>query len=247
MKEGYTKKLYWGKWSHKAVVKLCQTNDAKMATLIQYKKDRTELRKFMTDLGLEFKTLESTTWVDSVPNPSPRRGWSAPTYLYVKDNFLTVYFKDASVLDKLLADKKFGPMITYVEKPFSEGHLEALEVERMVVRKTLWWDRYRYAARMKSVPAAYAGYSPFKVNPLKDEIRDWIQEQLIKACKRVEGVDYKLNESGYYATTIHLYFVHAQDAMMFRLAFGQHIKHNERIKLMSELKDAPQVETNETD
>jgi hypothetical protein len=240
VKEGYTKKLYWGKWSHKVTLNLGQTDEDKPSTQTAMKKTLKSTMDFLKATGEEFKTLSTYTYSQSTKTSDKR--WQSYHSYYLVNNSLTLYFKSAQLLKDLLADKKLGGIVTYVEKPFSDGHLEALEVERMVVRKTLWWDRYRYAARLKPQARNY-GFPRVECE-LEQDIRQWIDDQLIKACKRYEDVDYRFTSSGYYKTVMHLYFAHASDAMMFRLAFGQHVKHNERIKLLSELKDTPQELSN---
>lgn len=240
MKEGYTRKLYWGKWSHKLVMSLGRTDDSKLDTLTKYKKDRTALLRWMKSNGHEYKTMETYRVVD-LHEDTQMGYYDRYRYNYVKDHTLTLYFKDAQLLKSVLGHHTYGPRVSYVEKPFSEGHLEALEVEKMVVRRTLWWDKYRYAARLKPQPRNTSW--PRKPCEIEAGIRKWIDDQLYQACGRLEDVDYKFTSSGYYKNTMHFYFAHAQDAMMFRLAFGEHVKHNERIKLMSELKDAPSEAT----
>lgn len=234
MKEGYTRKLYWGKWTHKVTLLLGRVDEGKVTTETKYKKVRSKLKAFLKDNVDAVKTLETEAYVSSRRAPTPDDRYYYPNYIYVRDKYITVYFKDANLLSKLQDDPKIGKMITYVEKPFNDSHLEALEVERMVVRKTLWYDKYRYAARMKPYQRTYG--PSHTLNPgLPEDIEDWLDDQLIKSCGRREGRDFKIQKSGYYVSTLHYYFAHAQDAMMFRLAWGQYIKQNERIKLMSEL------------
>lgn len=233
MKTGYTKKLYWAKWSHKVTLSLGQVDEDKPSTQAAVKKTLKSVMDFLKASEEEYKTLSTYTYA---PNTKKTTRWQTYHNYYLVNHTLTLYFKSAELLEDLLADKKLGSLVTYVEKPFSDGHLEALEVDRLVVRKTLWWDRYRFAARLKPQTRNY-GF-PREECKLGQDIRDWIDEQLIKACKRYEDVDYRFTSSGYYKTAMHLYFAHAQDAMMFRLAFGEHVKHNERIKLISELEDS---------
>lgn len=242
MKEGYTKKLYWGKWSHKAIILLGKVDGGKAETEVKVRAARKSFRAFLKKHLPECKTLSTSQWKQSYQTKVADGYYSYSGYHYVNvyEESLTVYFNDAAFLDVLKKDKTWGKALTYVEKPFNDAHVQALEVDKLVVRKTLWFDKYRYAARSKSFPATYTTIGgSWRLGPQPDvnAIMTWVDEQLIKELGRREGEDFKVSQTGYYQVAVNLYFKHANDAMMYRLAFGQQLKSTERIKLISELEE----------
>jgi hypothetical protein len=236
MKEAHTSKLYWKIWTHKVTINLGDTvyknselSNEERALNLQENTNRKEVLAFVKSMeNLDFKSLESSETLYRIYPDNI--GLNAYNGYGVRSNCrLNLYFKDAKMLDALL-ESRFSDLIIYVEKPFNDAHLIALEKEKSIVRTSLWHQKYRY--RMRSKHRQYSHYGA-KINAINKEIDDWLHENLVKSRKRVVGQDFKILESNYLPPCY--YFAHADDAMFFRLTWGAEMKSVERIKLISEL------------
>lgn len=236
MKELYTRKLYWGKWTHKITLDLGEYSSSRDEDRLKLVVQRKKALTWIKGLTSEFKTLEASSFSRSAPSI----GSNYSTYLYkgheyFYNNSITIFFKDESIIDKAKSDHYWKSKIKNIEKPYNGAHLKAIEKEKLVVRKTLLFDRYRFVARMKPVNRDWDFNTGSYTNaPLQNEMEKWI---LGKFGTLNLPEKFKYTTSGYYNAAPSLYFTDANDAMLFRLTFGQDMKVFERVKLYSELDD----------
>ena len=205
MQESFIQKLYYGKFTHKAVIK-CRNHRGKVTQPTGEVVEWLMAKKFKKD---EWKGLHT---------------WERTGYRY------TVYFKGEDVL-KFLIDQITEEFIVSTEKPMSTEHLKVLETEKVVTRRKLFYDKYRFAVRVS--PKRQAGV--WKSEAVQ-EMCEWCQENFGAAGDRYT-MTYHSNAS--------FFFRDANDVMLFKLSHHD-IKTTERVMLFSEIPtEQPQKEISE--
>lgn len=225
MIETYTQKLYYKKWDHKVVLRVSHEWHSRHSQVKRKSANSTVLLDFV-DQHMEqdqYRSLESTTW-------------SGRHYTMFK----TIFFKDPKLLDLLKG--KFEHAIESIEKPMDAKHQEALQTERCIIRKKLFYDTYRYAMRIKTsntYPASQSRYKTF------DELEKWVKLKQAQVGRPTRD-HFRINREW----NMTVFFTDAQDAMLFRLSWPDNIDRVDRIKLLSEVtenekSDAEQAPTSE--
>jgi hypothetical protein len=215
MKETYTSKLYWKKWTHKVTFKLGQDKAPYLASMSANTKikrlEKRILKAVSNRVDKAYKRLATSDRVYA--HPEVGNYWR---YSYEYRHYITIYFNDGELLNDL--KDQFKDQITAIERPENEAHKEALlSGDKIVIREKLFYNRYRFVMRLGRAD--------------RNEITKWLDENLRKNKGRVWSHDMML--SGYWNQSI--FFAHAEDAMLFKLSYSNTLVSSDRIKLLSEL------------
>lgn len=155
---------------------------------------------------------------------------------YGFDSNTVVFFKDATIFEKLQAE--FPDQIASVERPKNEDHFRAVSVERYVVRPTLFYGKYRCRITLKSNKVSRRDSYWSRVNrtedaPKKrwDEMEKWIKQYMARMGRNDTDNVY-VNPASWEPI---IFFANPADAAMFKLTWGDDIRDFQRAKLTSEL------------
>lgn len=244
MKETHTTKLYWKKWSHKLVISLGFEDNQFRKFLTDINQVERNIKKLLNSSSKEHRFLRTIEYrnsdIEDYLKKNPRNTNYSPVY----HHRLTIFFKDPEVFD-LIKNSGLSHSLILHEKPVSANHLKALETEKCVVRKTLWFEKYRYCVRGKKRHGNFI-FNPkngrYEMDYTDDykEMMTWFEEQFVKGKSRVADKDFSIKEvSSYYdGSKVNIFFAHAEDVMEFKLTWPDKIKALERIKLLSEIDDS---------
>lgn len=217
MKELFTSKLYYGKFTHRVVISCTFSrnppNRIPYFDVFDFVKANLEAKKYRTRYDGSTHHRRDGNRRRSV------RG------------AISIYFKDEAFLERLL--EKYQEIdIVSVERPLNSAHTEVLETERVLVRKTLFHNKYRYCIRTNSIrkPGMY-NYSRSHI----EEMYLWHKETFPEL---VEGTDYRI----YRGWNANFFFANPKDAMLMKLVWSSSIESTDRIMLLSELEQTANTE-----
>lgn len=213
MKEILLHKLFYNKFSHRLVIN-CYT--------------KAELARNNYDF---FVAYQSSRWYDIKEAAAANITGKMRTRIngWHKNAQMSVFFSDAEAVDKLV--KLFGDRVVSVERPKDDDHLKAVSRDKFIVRKSLYYSRYRHRFQLNviSYESGWARTNSMFAKWL--EIEAW----LLGYCKnmgRESGVDFYINKGGWHPT---VFFANDADASMFKLTWGDNVKNSHRVKLESEV------------
>jgi hypothetical protein len=158
----------------------------------------------------DYRGTESDKWAWVVNR------WAAERTYY------TLFFSDPEIFDHIKSTIGEQYLVEY-EKPLDSQHSEMLEKEKVITRKKLFYDKYRFAVRAK-LKTQRGQYDSSHIN----KMNLWCQEYF----EGREG-DYRANTDW----NASFFFLNANDAMMFKLS-NSDFSSTERIVLISELEEA---------
>lgn len=219
MKELILEKLYYGKFTHRAVIKNYKAVKLKTKTrydIVHNHDDIVRAAKEM--LGTEMRSRLNGYWSSH----------NLETALFFNDESFVQCLQDA-----------YGEQLVSIERPKDAAHIELLK-EKFVTRRTLFHGRFRYRFRLNEKKVALNIYNWWSSRPTKDprvvaweEMEQWIKDQLPeeKNLYRMEG-DVFVGTNGYAPT---VFFNEYKHATMFKLAWNDNVKEFVRVKLHDEI------------
>jgi hypothetical protein len=204
MKELATKKLYYKVFDRRLVVN-CQ----------------------ITEKDKKLPTQEVITWLmNRKYSKADWRGIQTSsgqwhTHFSWKTNSIhfTVFFKDEQVFEYLKSVIGEENFVEY-EKPLNSNHAKVLDSEKVIIRKKLFFDKFRYAVRVKA-RLRNGSYSTEHIREMSEWCRDYFKDR---------PNDYSANVH-FNAT---YFFNDPKDVMMFKLSHDE-IHVTERITLIDEI------------
>ena len=212
MKEKILQKLYYGGFNHKATIISRQPYQIFHGKKKEFNKSpfRSSVEEFVSGYldKDEFRIRENFS------------------YLVSKETHYTVsvYFKNPSIIKRL--EEEYGNFFIELEKPLNDNHTEVLEKDKVITRKSLFHDKFRYCFRCSY---DYQRSRTDQTDIFKEMVV-WVEDNMKDKTK---NEDYKIFEGFGY----NFYFAHPNDAMMFKMIWHDYIKSTERIRLISEIED----------
>jgi hypothetical protein len=205
MKEEFTKKIYYKKFNHRLVIK-CRTPNGANKKLPSPEIIQWSLR------GLDKASYRGIT--------SNTYSWSSYS---ITDTRFTLFFKDPKV--KTMVEGVIGAEnIETFERPMDEAHTDMLMRDKVVVRKSLFFGKFGFV--MRASPRKEPG--SYQRNSLH------IQEML-EWCKDHFGTQRSKDWKANHWHNASFFFREANDAMLFKLTFGEDIDQSEKIVLVKEM------------
>jgi hypothetical protein len=218
MKEILLEKLYYGRFTHRAVIKHYKSTKLKTKTRWDQVHKHDDIVNFAKGALEELRTRESGYWVSHQSSTA-------------------VFFNDASFIDALT--EKYGDQFESIERPKDAAHVEMLK-EKFITRKALFHGQFRYRFKLDDRKVSLSYYNYWTSAKQKDartqqwdEIEQWIKTQLPD-----EKNMFKLNGEVYvgtngYAPTV--FFSEYKHATMFKLTWNDVVKDFVRVKLHTEI------------
>jgi len=167
-----------------------------------------QLKEKAVNTGLSDDTLSKIYQIENLTN-----GDSKVTCKTVKtsdgDNYLMeVYVKNEEILNKLI--EEFN--VYEIHKPFSENHETLLSDEKIIVRKNLFWNTFRYKIHLDWLHT-------FNMDPSdRFEMMDFIKN----------GFEYKSKSSLETYSKV-IYLENEEDVILFKMSYGEKIHSIEKV------------------
>lgn len=155
MKELFTKKIYYKKYSHRLQIK-CKYSGA-------------------TGRTKTWPTSDTIEWVVAQKFPDQFRGRENINYYGGRPSFYTLFFSNEEIFE--FAKATFGDLLDEYERPMNSNHIEILEKgrDKVVTREKLFYDAYRVVIRI-SPPSDWAQQK--KSQNYIRELQDWCKDNL---------------------------------------------------------------------
>jgi hypothetical protein len=226
-----TGKLFWQKYDHKLSINI--VNNRSYSDVTNAKE---VLRK---ELTRKFKNITDSIKMScsSIYEPNPKTtSWSDRVRYY-----MIVYTNNSQIFDYIVT--KHNKKVFEVHKPFNESHKVAMKDEKIIIRENLYHKKYRFSFLVTDTveeykDTQYTNYhsrTPYMIKQpiyyFNKTIVPWIEEYM-------ENVGRKDKEFFYVPpnySSRKVFFANPEDAMMFRLTWGDEIKEMIKVKLISEL------------
>jgi hypothetical protein len=185
-------------------------------------KARTQLATFNTQMDRILSNAEHRqaicAYVDSLPSVSYKSRIGGENNLF--------YFRDSSAVMALV--EQYGADITSVTGPISDEHAAAISKYSTVVRKTLYFNKFRYYIELST---------SFLDSDITDHVVDFISNL---PCETYRTINYRaaLQPGKRYrrrANNVVLYLVDGEDYVYMKLLAGEHIKTSHEVILFSDV------------
>lgn len=206
MKKQITEKLFFKKYDHRVIINVADYQRSHRdekgrphPAVLEYLIDELEPNK-----GVKYRHEHSYYW-----NKTPARH--------------TIYFADKRILELILS--KFADHVVSLCEPVSDAHSEAMDKEKVIVRKSFFHGKYPYCVRTsrKYVPNTHRTTSKHMEDMVK-----WCEETFPHL---VSGQDYYI----YKGWNKSFFFKNPADVLLMKLTWGEDIDRTERIKLIEDL------------
>ena len=155
MKELFTKKIYYKKYSHRLQIK-CKYSNA-------------------TGRTKSWPTADTIEWIVEQKFPGQFRGRENINYYGGRPSFYTLFFSNEEIFE--FAKATFGDLLDEYERPMNANHIEILEKgrDKVITREKLFYDKFRVVIRME-LPSEFS--QSRKAQNYFQEVRKWCRDQL---------------------------------------------------------------------